>query len=221
MMGLVVTLHYLGKIELGTHRIETPVGVVKVELVDSNTVSIENVASYCYQQNVAVDVDGLGAISGDIAWGGNWFFLIDGAPIALRRDNVVELTIAATAVKQALRTQGITGKDGADIDHIEFFDAADTEDANSRNFVLCPGNAYDRSPCGTGTSAKLACLASKGKLGPGEPWIQESVIGSTFTASYRLDDEQQVIPTISSSAFICGEGTLIRQANDPFIDGIQ
>jgi 4-hydroxyproline epimerase len=221
LIGTVVTLHYLGRLPLGHHLIETPVGVVTVDLHDANTASVENVASYCYLENVELNIDGLGTVVGDVAWGGNWFFLANDTPFPLILGNITDLTRAATMIKKSLIKHGITGKDGAAIDHIEFYSEPESETANSRNFVLCPGNAYDRSPCGTGTSAKLACLANRGLLEPGKTWVQESVIGSTFAARYRLNKAQEIIPTISSTAFICGSATLIRQPNDPFINGIQ
>lgn len=219
-IGVAVTLAYLQRVELGSIKLETPVGVVSIELSTPNSATVENVASYCYQRNVEIDVDGLGSVRGDIAWGGNWFFLIDGTPYPLTLENEPQLTRSAVAVKDALQTIGITGTNGAEIDHIEFFAPPSSNDANSRNFVLCPGNAYDRSPCGTGTSAKLACLAEQGKLAPGDEWIQESVIGSRFAASYRLNDAGEIIPSISGRAYVCGESKLILQADDPFASGI-
>lgn len=219
-MGVAVTLAYLGRIKLGIHRLETPVGIVEVNLVDPNQVVIENVPSFRYRANVSLDVADLGNITGDIAWGGNWFFLVEGAPVPLTLDNIRPLTDATAKIRKALGNQGITGADGAEIDHIELFGPAESSAANSRNFVYCPGGAYDRSPCGTGTSAKLACLAATGKLRPGEVWIQESIIGSRFTATYREDRDGQVIPRITGCAYVCSEASLIQQAGDPFCHGI-
>jgi len=219
-IGVAVTLAYLERVTLGEIRIETPVGVVGVELTGANEATVENVPSYCYKRGVKLDVPGLGEITGDIAWGGNWFFLVDGAPCPITLQNEGRLTLAARSAKETLEAQGITGADGGEIDHIEFFGPPEAPEANSRNFVLCPGNAYDRSPCGTGTSAKLACLAESGKLAAGESWIQESVIGSRFIASYRKNDSGEIIPSISGRAYICGETTLVCQPDDPFASGI-
>ena len=219
-IGVAVTLAYLGRTGTGRIKLETPVGVVGVELIDDNTVTVENVASYRYRKDVAVDVPGLGTLEGDIAWGGNWFYLCKNSPYAIDLGNERALTDAGLRVQQALRDQGITGKGGGEIDHIEFFGAPESPDANSRNFVLCPGGAYDRSPCGTGTSAKLACLAGDGQLAPGQDWVQESVIGSRFVARYRLDDDGNIIPSITGRAFICADSTLIQQDGDPFRHGI-
>ena len=219
-IGLAVTLAHLGRIEPGVSKLETPVGVVAVNLIDSNTVTVENVASYRYRKDATVDVPGQGTVTGDIAWGGNWFFLVKSAPCPLDLDHERELTSAALAIQAALRDQGITGRDGGEIDHVEFFGAASSPDADSRNFVLCPGGAYDRSPCGTGTSAKLACLADDGLLAPAMDWVQESVIGSRFTASYRIGDDDEIIPSITGRAFICADTTLVQQAGDPFARGI-
>ncbi len=218
-IGLGVTLHYMGRIGLGTHRIETPVGVVEIDLIGPNEVRVENVPSYCYSTDVAVDVDGLGTVTGSVAWGGNWFFLADSSPIDLEIANIAALTDAAQRVQDALNANGITGANGGLIDHVEFFGPSDS--ADSRNFVLCPGGEYDRSPCGTGTSAKVACLAANGTLAPGDEWRQESIIGSQFTASYRLDEAGQVIPSICGTAYISAETKLVQQHGDPFASGIQ
>lgn len=220
-IGVAVTLSYLGRIGIGAHRLETPVGVVRLDVLGPNQVAVENVPSYRYRANVSVDVPGLGTFTGDVAWGGNWFFLIDGSPVPLIRDNVRQLADAAEMVRNQLQLDGITGSDGAVVDHIEFFGPPESDDANSRNFVYCPGGAYDRSPCGTGTSAKLACLAADEKLRPGEPWIQESIIGSRFTATFRKDDSGQIVTRLIGRAFICSEATFVMQADDPYIHGIQ
>jgi 4-hydroxyproline epimerase len=219
-IGVAVTLAYLGRTGPGLSQLETPVGVVGVELLDANTVTVENVPSYRFRKNVTVEVPELGNVTGDIAWGGNWFFLVKDAPCPVDLEHERALTDAALKVQAALRAQGITGEAGGDIDHIEFFAAPRGPGADSRNFVLCPGGAYDRSPCGTGTSAKLACLAEDGKLAPGADWVQESVIGSRFTARYRPGEPGRIIPSITGRAFICAETTLVQQPGDPFADGI-
>ncbi|MDP6557704.1 MAG: proline racemase family protein [Pirellulaceae bacterium] len=219
-MGVAVTLAYLGRIGPGVHRLETPVGVVQVELLRPNEVAIENVASYRHRAELAMDVPELGAVTGDIAWGGNWFFLVQQSPVPLVMENLRQLDDAARRVRAELERREITGRDGGLIDHIEFFGPPNTADANSRNFVYCPGGAYDRSPCGTGTSAKLACLAADGKLAPGELWVQESIIGSRFSASYRTDESGRIIPRIAGRAYVCSEATLIQQPDDPYAHGI-
>ncbi len=220
LIGVAVTLAYLDRIDPGCHRIETPVGIIDVELPGPNEARIENVASYCYQRDISIEVNGLGSVSGQVAWGGNWFFLVDRPPVSLTLDHVPAPTEAALQIKRALAAQKITGDHGEEIDHIEFFGPPLSAGANSRNFVLCPGGAYDRSPCGTGTSAKIACLATTGKLAPGETWIQESIIGSRFSARYRVDDEGRIVPSIAGHAYICGETILIQQDKDPFVHGI-
>ena len=220
-IGLAVTLAHLGRIGIGQHRIETPVGDVVVHLTDPNTVEIENVPSYRYKAGVSVEVAGLGTVTGDIAWGGNWFFLCHSAPHPLKLANAGVLTRAAQAVSDALAQAGITGEGGAKIDHIEFFGNALAADADSRNFVLCPGGAYDRSPCGTGTSAKLACLAADGKLAPEQLWVQESIVGSRFQARYRLGENGRVIPRIRGRAYVVADATLLRHPDDPFADGMR
>jgi 4-hydroxyproline epimerase len=217
-IGLIVSLAYLGRIRPGTHRVETPVGTVEADLHADGSVSVRNVPAYRHRKDVTVDVPGMGPVTGDIAWGGNWFFLVH-APDKVRPGADTRLlTEQAAAISDALESQGIRGRDGALIDHIELF--GHDPEADSRSFVLCPGKAYDRSPCGTGTSAKVACLAADGKLQPGQIWHQASIIGSRFQASYEPGPDNTVIPTIRGHAHISGETTLILQDDDPFAWGI-
>ncbi|WP_179712316.1 4-hydroxyproline epimerase [Paraburkholderia bryophila] len=227
-IGLIVSLAHLGRIGPGRHRIETPVGVVEATLNDDGSVGVRNVPAYRYRQAVAVDVPGYGALTGDIGWGGNWFFLVADHGHALEASRIGELTAFSGAIRDALIAQRITGADGALIDHIELFGAGSRDGIDSRSFVLCPGNAYDRSPCGTGTSAKIACLAADGKLAEGAVWRQESIIGSVFEASYRRAGEGDgdghggaVIPTITGHAHIMAEGRLCFDERDPFAWGIR
>lgn len=226
-IGLMTTLKYLGRIEDGTHRIDTPVGVVVAE-VSGNQTTLTNVDSYCLTQDVSVQVAGLGEIIGDIAWGGNWFFLVKNYSGQLTPDNTRKLTEDAMAIRSALDEQNITGTDGAWIDHVELFGPAGSSENDSRNFVLCPGGAYDRSPCGTGTCAKLACLAASGQLPPNQNWNQESIIGSLFSARYQLATQPSppeavgpmITPTITGTAYVCGQADLILNPDDPFRHGI-
>jgi len=217
-IGLVASLAHLGRIGPGTHSIETPVGTVQATLHEDHSVSVRNVPAYRYQKALALEVPGIGQVIGDIAWGGNWFFLIAEHGLDIAGDNLDALTAYTFAVQQALEAQGIRGEDGGLIDHIELF--ADDAHADSRNFVLCPGKAYDRSPCGTGTSAKLACLAADDKLQPGQIWRQASVIGSEFEGSYEHQGER-IVPTIRGRAFISAEASLIIEQDDPFAWGIR
>jgi len=216
-IGLMVTLAHLGRIKPGEHRIDTPVGVVTASLHPDGKVSVQNVASWRRQKGVAVDVPGLGKVAGDIAWGGNWFFLVENHGQVLEMQNVERLTDASWRIRQAVNAQGFP-----DVDHVELFGPA-RPPAKARNFVLCPGKAYDRSPCGTGTSAKLACLAADGKLAEGEPWVQESIVGSRFEASYKWLDRAsgKVAPRISGTAHITAEATLVLDERDPFCWGIR
>jgi 4-hydroxyproline epimerase len=218
-IGVAVTLMHQDKIGPGVHRLETPVGEVSFEIEDANRVTIMNVPSYRHAKDVTVNVEDMGPITGDVAWGGNWFFLVADHGQSLALSNVDELTCVTSHIRDALVSNGISGADGAEIDHIELFGAAIDPMANSRNFVLCPGREYDRSPCGTGTSAKIACLAADGKLGEGDIWRQEGISGESFTASFRKDGDQ-VIPSITGSAYIVSEGTLIVDPNDPFGCGL-
>jgi 4-hydroxyproline epimerase len=219
-IGLVTTLAHLGKIRPGTHRIETPVGVVTAILHENGEVTVQNVSSYRHRKAVGVEVEGYGAMTGDVAWGGNWFFLVENHRQELEPSNIEKLLDCTWKIRQALVRNNITGKDGMEIDHIELIAPSKKPGIHSKNFVLCPGRAYDRSPCGTGTSAKLACLVADGKFKPGDIWRQESIIGSVFAGSVQIVDGQ-VIPSIKGSAFITGETTLILDANDPWCHGIR
>ena len=217
-IGVVASLAHMGRIQPGVHGIETPVGTVQTTLHDDGSVSVRNVPAYRLHHQLTVQVPGHGPVTGDVAWGGNWFFLITKHQQRVASNNLAALTAFALAVQQALADQGVRGSDGGLIDHIELF--ADDAEADSRNFVLCPGGAYDRSPCGTGTSAKLACLAADGRLQPGQVWRQASIIGSQFEASYALEGDQ-LIPTLRGRAFMSAEATLLIEPNDPFGWGIQ
>jgi 4-hydroxyproline epimerase len=231
-IGVIVSLAHLGRIGPGVHAIETPVGTVQASLHEDGSVSVRNVPSYRYRAHVSLRVPGFGEVVGDIAWGGNWFFLIAEHGLAIASDNLAALTAYTSAVQQALQNQGVRGEDGGLIDHIELF--ADDAQADSRNFVLCPGQAYDRSPCGTGTSAKLACLAADGHLRPGQVWRQASVIGSQFEAWFETVEtlagdsattsdgrSPAIVPTLRGRAHISAEATLILQDDDPFAWGIR
>lgn len=216
-IGLVASLAHLGRLQPGSVRIDTPVGVVEARLEADGAVSVENVPSWRKAAGVTVQVPGVGAVRGDVAWGGNWFFLVEEHGHRIAADNVQALTDYAARVRRALNARGFP-----EVDHVELFAASPSPGAHSRNFVLCPGQAYDRSPCGTGTSAKLACLAADGKLAAGAEWVQESVIGSVFRGRWRPGGpDGKVIPTITGTAHVTGEGVLLLDDRDPFRWGIR
>jgi 4-hydroxyproline epimerase len=214
-MGLVATLAHMDRLGPGEHRIETPVGIITTVLHPDGSVSVENVPSYRAKKAVSVQVPQIGPVTGDVAWGGNWFFLVKRHGQSMTADNVEALTEFTWQVRTAVNKQGFP-----EVDHIELFGPPTLPGANARNFVLCPGKAYDRSPCGTGTSAKLACLAADGKLAEGSPWVQESIIGSTFVGRYRWNSEDQILPTITGTAYVNAEATLLLNEKDPFCWGI-
>lgn len=232
MIGVGVTLAYLGRIPAGEHRIETPAGDVTLRLAPSerrhtsflhvdSRVSIRNVASRRYRARVPVEVPGHGRITGDIAWGGNWFFLCSDHGLELRFERVEQLTDFSRRLRAALAAGGITGEAGAEIDHIELIGPPASPENHGRNFVLCPGLAYDRSPCGTGTSAKLACLAADGVLEPGVAWRQEGILGSVFEGSYeRGESGDEILPTLAGRAYITARSELLLDPSDPFRWGI-
>lgn len=219
-IGLAATLAYMKQLAPGTHRIETPVGEVSAVLHESGDVTVNNVASYRCAANVEVDVPGYGRVCGDVAWGGNWFFLVRNHELELTLQNIEALTAFTWAIRQALPKHGIAGDTGKEIDHIELFGPSHLPGVDSKNFVLCPGKAYDRSPCGTGTSAKLACLYADGKIKPGQVWKQESIVGSVFEGTVRVQDGK-IYPSITGAAFVNAEAELVLNPQDPFCLGIR
>jgi 4-hydroxyproline epimerase len=219
-IGLVATLAHMKRINSGQHKIETPVGTVTAVLHESGEVTVNNVASYRSAANVAVDVPGYGEVHGDVAWGGNWFFLVRHHSMQLTLQNIDELTSFTWAIRKSLRDHGIAGSDGKEIDHVELCGPSQLPGVDSKNFVLCPGKAYDRSPCGTGTSAKLACLYSDGKIAEGQTWRQESIVGSVFEGSVTVHDGK-VYPSIKGSAFVNAEAEMVLDPRDPLCMGIR
>jgi 4-hydroxyproline epimerase len=219
-IGAVATLAHMKRIAAGEHRIETPVGAVTAILHENGEVTVNNVASYRSAANVEVNVPGYGKIRGDVAWGGNWFFLVRNHSMELLLKNVDRLAAFTWAIRQALVANDITGDDGKEIDHIELYGPSKLPGADSKNFVLCPGKSYDRSPCGTGTSAKLACLYADGAIRESQTWRQESIVGSVFEGSIRVRDGK-VYPSIRGSAFVNAEADLVLDPRDPFCMGIR
>lgn len=219
LIGVVRTLESLGRLRPGRLFFDTPAGTVAAELRPDGAVEIENVPAWLHAAGVEIEVPGLGRLVGDVAYGGNWFFLTELPGQALSLDNVEALLRATRMIREALRSAGVTGGDGADIDHVELFGPPRRSDADSRNFVLCPGAAYDRSPCGTGTSAKMAALRSRGSLELGQRWRQESVTGSLFTG-WLTEEAGGLVPHIEGRAFITGRTTLSFDPRDPFRAGI-
>jgi 4-hydroxyproline epimerase len=227
-IGLVASLAYLGRVQAGTIRVETPVGIVDATLHQGssseayrdpthypNKVSVKNIPAYRHLAHVPVTIDGK-IVHGDVAWGGNWFFLVHDHGLDVNMQNLEALTHLSWRIREQLAAKGVTGANGAEVDHVELF--ASTAEADSRSFVLCPGKAYDRSPCGTGTSAKLACLYGDGKLQVGQTWKQQSVVGSIFEGSVQLDGEN-IIPTITGEAWVMSEGVILVDERDPFANG--
>jgi 4-hydroxyproline epimerase len=219
-IGVVRTLQHLGRIGTGTVKLDTPVGTISAELSGDGSVTIENVPSFCHARDVAVDVPGVGRVVGDIAWGGNWFFITHDTPVPLGASNVKALTQVTQAIQDAIDLAGITGGDGAHIDHIELSGPPTRADADDRNFVLCSGGEYDRSPCGTGTSAKLTVLHARNALALGAPWRQESITGSLFTGWLTQNERGDLIPHIRGTAYVTGESTLLFDPADPFRGGM-
>ena len=215
-MGLVKTLEFTGRITAGEHRIETPVGIVTATLSPEGSVTVANVPSYRYREAVAVEVPGWGEVRGDIAWGGNWFYLVEGFGPELSPENIPGLSEFTLAVMNALAVAGITGEEGNRIDHVEVFGRPPDENSDARNFVMCPGGQYDRSPCGTGTSAKLACLYAAGKLKAGATWRQSGILGTVFHGRIEPLEDNRVIPFVTGRAWVNGQCEIIIDPDDPF-----
>lgn len=220
-IGVAVALQHLGRIGTGPQRLDTPVGAVEFQLLDENRVQITNVPSFRYRRQVAVNLPTGQCIHGDIAWGGNWFFICHDHNQHIVPSEIEHLGQFTATIRKQLAAEGITGKGGEEIDHVELLGPATTEMADGKNYVMCPGAAYDRSPCGTGTSAKIACMAAEGDLAEGTTYRQESIIGSIFEASYQRIDATHILPTITGSAFVSGEGQLLLDPADPFCMGIE
>jgi 4-hydroxyproline epimerase len=218
-IGVVRTLEHLGRIAPGRVRLDTPVGTVGAELSVDGLVTIENVPARCLARDIAVEVPGLGRVVGDVAYGGNWFFLAGGGGERVAPDNLERLREVTLAIQRALAAQGVTGEGGAAVDHVILYGAAGRRDADSRNYVLCPGGAYDRSPCGTGTSARMAALHARGELSAGKRYRQESITGSLFTG-WLEERDGQLLPRIQGRAFITGKSTLYFDPRDPFRHGL-
>jgi len=217
-MGLIASLVHANELGAGAVRIDTPVGAVECELQEDGRISVANVVSFRTARRITVNVPGIGPVIGDVAWGGNWFLLISEHEQRIDLKHIDALTDFTWRVRTAINGQGYPL-----VDHVELFSSSVRPGADSRNFVLCPGKAYDRSPCGTGTCAKLACLAADGKLAEGETWVQESVIGSTFMGRYRWRDRAkgEIVPTITGTAHVTGDAVLRLDPADPFCWGIR
>jgi 4-hydroxyproline epimerase len=218
-IGVVRTLEHLGRIGPGRLRLDTPVGTVGAELAVDGVVTIENVPARSHAKDVAVEVSGIGRVVGDVAYGGNWFFLtsLPGEPPVAGR--LEELREAALAIQRALSEQGVRGEGGAVVDHVILYGRPQRPDADSKNYVLCPGGEYDRSPCGTGTSAKMAALHARGELPAGKRWRQESITGSLFTG-WLEERDGALVPHISGRAFLTARGRLLFDPRDPFRSGL-
>ena len=226
-IGVVRTLVHLGRIDGGarrTVRIDTPVGIVAATVEPGAAgvpaVEVANVRSFVHRAGVSLALAGGRTVTGDVAWGGNGFFLCEDHGERLEIGNLEALSRVSWEIRAALAREGLDSIEGRPVDHVELVGPAHDAANDARNFVLCPGGAYDRSPCGTGTSAKLACLAARGELAPGEAWRQESVIGSVFEARYAPAPDGGVLPTVRGRAWITAEGAFVVEESDPYRHGI-
>lgn len=219
-IGVAETLRYLGRAQPGLHKIETPVGPVYFVLHNDGQVTVRNVPSYRFAQDVEVETRSGQRFCGDIAWGGNWFYIARHTAPRIELQDVGELTRTTTEIRHALRDANITGEAGAEITHVELTVPPMSDEEDARNFVLCPGLQYDRSPCGTGTSAKVACLAADGALAPGKPWRQAGILGTRFVATYQPRGDGRIDVEITGRAWITGDVSLRIDPADPLTEGI-
>ena len=220
LIGVVRTLEYLGRLAPGVARFDTPVGTVRAELDADGAVTIENIPSHLHSRDVVLDVPGYGKVTGDVAWGGNWFFITHADAVPVDMAHLGELGRFTQAIQDVIIAKGITGADGGAIDHIEISAPPARADADCLNYVQCSGGAYDRSPCGTGTSAKMAALHARDELALGQEWRQEGIAGGMFTGWLTAGPSGSVVPHVRGTAFITGEATLHFDPRDPFRNGI-
>ncbi|MET0209444.1 MAG: proline racemase family protein [Burkholderiaceae bacterium] len=219
-IGVVASLAHMGRIRPGPLQLDTPVGPISAEFMLDGTVLIDNVTSWRSQRQVEVTLDGQ-TYRGDVAWGGNWFFLCADHGQLLTADRADALAVFAARLREALQEQGVRGDGGALVDHLALTGPPADPAHSGSHFVLCPGGAWDRSPCGTGTSARLACLAADGELAVGAGWRQEGLLGTVFEARYEpADKDGHIRPTIAGRAHLLMDGQFIAEADDPFGWGI-
>lgn len=219
-IGVVETLKYLGQIDPGELALDTPVGPVQAWLHESGEVAIRNVQSYRFRKEICFEVKDIGMVRGDVAYGGNWFFIVHEPKFEISMDRSSLLADTCRQIARSMEEHGIVGEKGASVNHIELESTVTSDGCDSRNFVLCPGGAYDRSPCGTGTSAKLACLFEDGLLEAGHWFTQESVTLSRFRGSVEAGC-RGVIPTIVGRAYVTAESILNFEKEDPLAEGFR
>lgn len=221
LIGVVETLRHLGRISPGAHSFDTPAGTVQATLEETGDVSFIGVPSWLETKDLELEVPGVGRVRGDVAYGGNWFYLVREPHYDISLERARELTHITALIREALDASGLKGSDGGAVDHVDLFGPPSRPELNSRNFVLCPGLAYDRSPCGTGTSAKMAMLHARGEWPAGKDYLQESTTGSVFSASIVEElPEGKIRSRIRGRAFVNGESTFIFHPDDPFAWGL-
>jgi proline racemase len=235
-IGFCTVLVEAGLIEINepyTHvKLDTPAGLVKVKIkvIDGKAreVTFANVPSFLLK-SIELDVDGVGTVACDIAYGGNFYGIIDARKLGLdlSTENASTIIDQAITIRNAINeTEEIVHPDYPFINgltHIEFFTDAVHPDADVKNTVVVPPGGIDRSPCGTGTSAKLATLFRKNEIGVNQLFVHESIVGSLFKASIRevtmVKDLDAVIAEVTGSAWMMGMHRFFYNEKDPLKEG--
>jgi 4-hydroxyproline epimerase len=219
--------------EEGKLQIEVPAGIVEAHYewrgARVSSVRIRNVPSYVAEQGIAIDVPGFGRLTVDVAFGGNYYAIIEpqGPYTGLDDLGAAELIRLSRTVRELVRSRcepvhplhpSIRG-----VSHVLWADKPDCEGADGRNAVFYGDSAIDRSPCGTGTSARMAHLASQGRLRVGQQFVHESYIHSRFTGrveeAVTVGDYDAVVPSIEGSAISTGHNTIWIDDEDQFAAG--
>lgn len=219
----------------GKLRIEVPAGVIDISYAQEGdkviSVRITNVPAYVAARGIEVDVEGIGPLSVDVAYGGNYYAIIEpqGGYVGLDDLGASRLVDLSLRIREAVREkfEPVHPLDSTirGVSHILWADTPRGEGADGRNAVFYGDKAIDRSPCGTGTSARLAHLAGQGKLAAGDRFVHESYIGSRFIgrveSETRLGDQPAIIPSVEGSAIATGFNTIWIDRADPFWEGFQ
>jgi len=210
---------------------ETPAGLVRVETKvvggKVKSVSFVNVPAFLYKKDISIDVPGYGEVKGDVAFGGNWFFYVNAKEIGVRvrSENVDALARAGIAIKNEFNKEfDLVHPTNPNISRkllaTSIIDIPVKNKNADQNNIVVEGKWVDRSPCGTGTSGRMAVLFAKNKLGLNEDFVNESITGETFRGRLigetKVGEYPAVVPEITGNAYITGFNHIILDPDDPF-----